>query len=346
MSSIQGVCSLIRNSSQANGTNGLQSTEFLSVNIVLLVVTLVAVFNGVSAIVFLLAEVAILRVQRILLVNLVLAEILTAVAGIIQKLNTIVLISPADVEPEIHLCRLTIWINSLGISARMFGLTAYSLTFYLIVKFGKRRMKSWVALVMVIIVWLSALLMTVDRLIPRTAGVRYLREVRCFPSVCDGTVIFGLRIAFRVFWFVFVGLVPIAIAIVAPIIGYRKSRNGRTTSPRQARATRRLMAFLIAGTSATLLWMLFIILWPIIIAQVGGMTVPAGYLVVTVETIAITPTSLFILMYMGRVHQLLDKIVKCCAGSWNKRQSQSQLEDDQGALSYREVLQNDPTADL
>ena len=333
MADTERPCSLI------NGTSGLQSAEFLTANIILLVISLVAVIISVGAIILLL-EAAILKIQRILLANLVVTEMLTAAAGIVNKVNSIVLISTRGVEPSLALCRMTIWTNSVGISARMFGLIAYSMAFLLILKYGKQRMKPWVSVVMVSVVWLSALFITVDRLIPQTTAVRYLDNVRCLPSLCDDEVIYELRIALRVFWLVFVGAVPLGIAVVVPAIGYRRNREGRTTSPRHAKTARRLMAFLVAATSSTLLWMLSLLIWPILFTKFESVRVPGGYVVIIVETIAIIPTSLFIMMYMRQVHQLAGKIAKCCTGMCSNRHSQSHLADVEQVLSYRRVLQN------
>ena len=334
MAEASGYCS-----SSSNVSSGLQSVEFLTVNIILLIISLVAVGISVSTIIALFLEAAILEIQRILLVNLVVTEILTAATGIVTKVNSIVLIS-TDGQPSESLCRVTVWSNSVGITARMFGLVAYSVTFLLILKCGKQRMKSWVSILLVAIVWLSAFFVTVDRLIPQAIGVRYLGNVRCWPSVCDGKVIFELRIAFRVFWLIFVGAVPLVTAIVVPAIGYKTSRVSRTTSPHHARTTRRLMMFLIAGTLATLLWMLSLVLWPILSTHYESMHVPAGYVVVTAETLAIIPTSLLILTYLRRTHQLAGKVAKCCTKICSNRYPQSDSEDVERNLSYRRVIQN------
>lgn len=334
MAETDGYCS-----SSSNVSSGLQSVEFLTVNIILLIISLVAVGISVSTILALFLEAAILKVQRILLVNLVATEILTAGTGIVTKVNTIVLIS-TDGQPSSSLCRVTVWANSVGITARMFGLVAYSVTFLLILKCGKQRMKPWVSMLLVAIVWLSAFFVTVDRLIPQATGVRYLGNVRCWPSVCDSKVIYELRIAFRVLWLIFVGAVPLVTAFVVPAIGYKRRSVGRTTSPHHARTTKRLMAFLIAGTLATLLWMLSLVLWPILATRYESVHVPAGYVVITAETLAIIPTSLLILTYLRRTHQLAGKLVKCCAKTYSNRCPQTQSEDVERNLSYRRVIQN------
>lgn len=337
MADTEGHCSL------TNGSSELQSVEFLTVNIVLLVISLVAVSISISTIILLFLEAAILKIQRVLLINLVVTEIFTAAAGIVNKVNSIVLIC-TDVEGSLPLCRATIWVNSLGVSARMFGLVAYSMTFLLILKCGKQRMKAWVSAVMVITVWLSSLFVTIDRLIPQAIGMTYLGNVRCLPSVCDYEVIHGLRIAFRVFWLVFVGAVPLITALVVPAIGYRRKRQGRITSPHHAQTTRRLMFFLVAGTSTTLLWMLSLVLWPIFLTRFKQVRVPAGYEIVLAETLAIVPTSLLIMAYTRHMHQLAGKIAKCCAricSNWRHSQSLSEVVEKD--LSYRRMLQNNTT---
>ena len=312
----------------------LQGPVYLTFNIMLLVVSLASMIVNGLAIITLVMKSAISTPLRILLTNLLTSEVLGTLAGMFTVLTTLILLNMNTVTPSLIACRVNVWLFAFSSAGRICSLVAYSVAVYIVVKHGKTSFRVTHAIAAVIILWMLSFIITVDRLIPQTAGVRFLEGVRCVPFSNDGIAIFELRIALRLVWIIFGGLVPIAISITIPIAGlcYIKKALLGANNHIYVKAMMKLGLFLVAVKSFSFVGMLILTIIPFL-SQIGEITsAVATYLLSITVTFTVLPTPILIFVTLKATRTNLIRLLKCCCSLRSDANKHTEL-----VMHYRKV---------
>ena len=335
-------CTLAATSQDCTISNGsdeaqflLQGPVYLTFNVVLLLVSTAALIANSLAAVTLVMKSAISVSLRILLINLSVAEVVGTLAGMFTSITTLILLSASNVTPSLIACRVNVWISACSSAGRILSLVAYSVAVYIVIKHGKNSLKLSLCIATVVIIWMLSLVLTVDRLIPQTAGVRFLEGVRCIPFSNDGVAILEFRIALRLLWLIFGGFFPFLISIAIPVAGlcYIKRALGKR-SPIYVTAMMKLGLFLVLAASFSFIGMLILIIIPFLSQMQEVTSVVAIYLVSITVTFSVLPTPILIFATLKASRTNLLRMLTCCChlGSDNDANNNVHLE-----MHYRKV---------
>ena len=305
----------ISNSCTQDNSTDLSSAEvqsLLAVHIFLLLVSITTVLLNITSIISLIVASAILKLFKILLVNLLVADLVAAMAVILSTGTSTVLLSNPREDPPLEICKAITFLFPLGIAARMCSLTAYSVTMFLVIKRGVKKLKTHYAILAAATVWLIALVLAADRLIPQAAGVRYLNNAFCIPFSNNGVVILELRITFRVIWNVFGGAVPLILSSVLPILSLCYVRKVTCSgNPQYTKALTKLALFLMLGELFTFSSMLLTTILPFLSQENLIDDHATVYVGVFLLTGSIIPTPILILTFVKTVRTSTARLLTC-----------------------------------
>ena len=145
-----------------NATMGLPERPIFSYfNLVITVFFLIPllVFNTLL-IVAIAVEKSIVGTLRLVLVNIVTAgQVVTL--GMFIFYTSVIFINGCwcpELRPSDIACRLMYWVIASGGAARLMYMTTFAISVYILVRYGAKKMKIWVATVAVVGVWVFALL--------------------------------------------------------------------------------------------------------------------------------------------------------------------------------------------
>ena len=337
-------CSSAAGNCSSDTTGGFFVTPgFTALMIILLLIDVAAiVLKVLTATALLCKSVPIHKSLRVLLFNLLVAEILTGVSLMIKTINSAILSVSTEVPeivPSLPLCRFIFWTLAVLLPARMFALTTYSSFVFVYIKYGKERIRTGYIVAALVIMWLFALALGVDRWVPQSLEVNYVRNVSCTP-VSTSQVILPLRATSHTIWLLFGGVLPLIVGIVMPIAAYRQEkRYGQhrwmpTTAYKKSLV--RLPSFLLSGNIINFVWMIIPALTFSITGFGNGMIrLNAEAILLTFFisiTISLLPTPVFMLIYLRTLRYQVRKLITCysCA-CCPKRQSRLLIHD---AIAY------------
>ena len=132
---------------------------FYSVVITVLFLTPLLLFNTLLT-VAIAKEKSIVGTLRLVLVNIVTAG-QVVIVGLIMFFTSVIIISGCwcpELRPSDFACRLMMWVIASGGAARLMYMTTFAISVYVLVRYGARKMKIWVAVVAVVGVWVAVLL--------------------------------------------------------------------------------------------------------------------------------------------------------------------------------------------
>ena len=140
-----------------------------------LVLFAIFIVDGLIAIA-LLQSTSVVVPLRVLLVNILLASLMTIVISFCLLLNSIVLALTDSIQPSMLFCQFVIWLFSGTLEVRLLGLVAFSVTVLKMVvgPMGKIGAK-WLILSLVA-TWVIALLTSIDKRVPPICRVQYMLE--------------------------------------------------------------------------------------------------------------------------------------------------------------------------
>ena len=291
----------------------LQGPAYLILNVVLLFIFTAALLIDSLAIGTLVMKSAIFISLRILLINLLAAEIAAALSGMITVFTSLVLLLTDNVTPSLIACRVIVWLIALSIAGRVCSLVAYSVAVYCVIKQNKKSLKVTFSISAVIIIWTLSLIFTTDRLIPQTAGVRFLEDVHCVPFSGDGVAILELRIVLRLFWVTFAGFLPFLISIAIPVAGLCHIKRALgTDDPIYVKAMMKLGLFLVLAESFAFAGMLVLTIIPFLSQTQQVANVVAIYILSITITLSILPTPILIFVTLRGTRTNLHRMLTCC----------------------------------
>lgn len=257
---------------------------------------------------------------RILLFNLLLAEILTGIVLMMKTINSAILSASTttpSVVPSLPLCRFILWAFATLLPARMFALTTYSTVVFIYIRYGKERIRTGYIVVALVIIWLMAAALGVDRWVAESLGVFYFQNVTCTP-ISSRRLIVPLRASSQTIWLVFGGIIPFIVSIAMPIAAYcQEKRYGQhCMMPATAykKSVVRLPTFLLIGNTCNFIWMIVPAL-AFSISNFGPHRVDVEAIVLiffTCLTLSLLPTPVFMLCYLRTLRNKVREIVTCC----------------------------------
>ena len=258
---------------------------------------------------------------RILLFNLLVTEILTGLVLMAKTINSAILsvsTTMPDIVPSLPLCRFLFWSLAILLPARMFALTTYSTIVFVYIKYGKERIRTGYIVVALVIIWLLAIALGVDRWLPESLDVFYFQNVTCTP-IRGRRLIIPLRASSQGIWLIFGGIIPFVVSIIMPIAAYcQEKRYGQhrvmqTTAYKKSVV--RLPSFLLIGNTFNFLWMIVPALaFTIVGFSKDGLSVDLEAVMLTFFifiTISLLPTPVFMLIYLRTLRNRVREIVTC-----------------------------------
>ena len=309
----------------------LDISEFLAFSSVILSLSILAIiFNVVTAIVLGL-EAGTLIALRIILVNLLVGDIVTAVAVFMQNSESVILSAAKlnqnnstvqSVLPVEPVCRIFIWLHHVSFVVRLSSLATYSVAVLLYIRRGQSRVTPAWSSVAIIITWIVALVLCVDRLVPEITAYDHVDGVRCLPISGQ---LQAVRITLLVAWVVFGGFMPSAVCITALIVSAcdlkkRTSLEGKTYK----KALVRLSFFLFLANTFNTVWIVLpptlAILAENVDTALARQVISYAISVITMMSIITTPV--LILVFLKKVRlKLLTLLCWCkdCCRINNKR---------------------------
>ena len=155
-----------------------------------------------------------MRTLRLVLVNIVTAG-QVVIVGFMMFCTANVIISGCGC-PELRLsdfaCRLFTWVIASGGAARLIYMATFAISVYIMVRYGAKKMKIWVAVVAVVGVWIGALLPNAVVFSPDVVLINFHDNVTC---AVHGT---GYKTFIYAFGYMSVyGLLGFAVSVFSPI---------------------------------------------------------------------------------------------------------------------------------
>ena len=158
-------------------------------------------------------EKSIVGTLRLVLANIITAGQVVIVGGMMIGIANVIITGWC---PELQLsdfaCRLMLWVMASGGTARLMYMTTFTITVYVLVRYGARKMKIWVAVVAVVGVWIGSLLSNTIIFSPDIMQITSRDNRSCIPR---GT---GYKTFIRTFVFnaAYV-LLGFAVSVFSPI---------------------------------------------------------------------------------------------------------------------------------
>lgn len=309
----------------------LSTPMFTGFSITLLCIVPAAILLQGLTVVALLLDRTILKPLRILLLNLVTAEFFTSLYVILHMTTTAVLSTQADPQPDGQLCRVILWCIGTVLAARMFCVTAYSIGVYTFVRRGTSGLKTWHAAIAIVVVWILALIMGIDRWLPFSVGTLFVHQVACVPFV-DSKVVVAVRVVSVTVWIIIASVIPTIVCICVPIAALRHlKRNGAQgviESSTYKRAMTKLALFLIVGSIMNIFW-IFVPGVAVMVSSFFPVPDPTSnkvdlagvvtvYFSFPIITLSLIPPSLIMVIFLKAVQQKFKEMfcclctVRCC----------------------------------
>ena len=288
---------------------GLGTNEFLAFSSILLSLSIVAIiFNVLTAIALSLETGTIISI-RMILVNILVGDTITGVAVFMQNSESVILSlvklnQNSSVEPVEPVCRIFIWLHHVSLAVRLFGLAKYAVAVLLYIRKGRSSVTPSCSALAIIITWLGALVLCIDRLVPQITEYTHVDGVRCLPE--SGSLV-EVRISLLIVWVVLGGLAPSAICVTALIVSVcdlkkRTSLEGTTYK----KALVRLSFFLFLANVFNILWIVLPPALAFLAEHVATAREVLSYLisVITMLSLLTTPAVIVIFMRMVRLKLL------------------------------------------
>ena len=284
----------------------LDSPGFMAYIILLTMIVLVAgVVMGITVVALAMAQ-SIPRTLRLFLINLLLAGLFMALGAVLLGGTSAVLVVVGSEQPRPpqYLCRVYLWMISVGAVARLWNLAAFSLSVLAIVRFGKKTITLRYAAVIITILWIVPIAICLFILLPNVFEAQFVNGVACFPANISDNI--ALQYTFFAFWITAGGLIPMTVSIAVPIIClcYIK-KNIVTEDTHYRKGMAKFSLFIVLGGAINIAGQL-----------IPGVTsyykeVPGVYLTYGICAASLLPSPVIIIAYLKPVQEQVKKIVAC-----------------------------------
>ena len=187
--------------------------SFFSTGITVFFLTPLLLVN-ILLIVAIAKEKSIVGTLRLVLLNIVTAG-QVVIVGLMMFFIANVFISGCwcpELRPSDFACRLMLWVIASGGAARLMYMTTFAISVYVLVRYGVKKMKIWVAVVAVVGVWVAVLLPNAAIFSPDVVLINFHDNVTC---AAHGT---GHKTFIYTFGYMSVyGLLGFAVSVFSPI---------------------------------------------------------------------------------------------------------------------------------
>ena len=203
------------NSSNSSATTYLNTTFTAFICVGAIALATVTIFNALIATMVLLSTSVALPV-RVLLTNLLVANVISTVTVFICSLYTIALSLSDTIEPSLPFCRFIIWVYSVTRETGRLGLVAFSVTVVQIIVCATRQPgRKWL-ICSLVATWVIALIITVGIIVPPLSEVQYFAGVACFLGAGSPDTL-AHRLAYLALWFAIGFSVALLTCICVPL---------------------------------------------------------------------------------------------------------------------------------
>ena len=316
------------------------TTEFLVFSIVMLLIAVTAIFFNILTAVILSTRKEVLLPIRILLVNLLAGVIFTAVAVVMQNMDSIILATHSSAPPMEALCRAYVWFFRSSAAVRLCNLAAYSIAVIVVVKKKNESLKPVHTLPAITVTWVYALVVSIHWIIPSALRYTYIAGVRCISQ--SNPTIPWLKMVLLSLWIVATGIIPtvICITVITVALCYiRKLKVSEVTQFKKGLV--RLALFLFLANISNLINM---IVPPILVNLDPNLSI-TSYFITSMDVIMLWGTGIVLVIFIKPVKTKVAAILSC---SWCKRQHSSSSVDGQArfSTSYKEVTLLDESNEI
>ena len=284
----------------------LNSPGFMAYSILLAVIALVAGTMMGLTILALLKSTSVPGMLRLFLVNLLFAGLVVAGAMIFMVGTATVLISVSSSDPRPrYLCRAYLWAFCSGVVARLWSLSAFSMSILAIVRFSKKTISKRIAAGIILTLWLVPMILSLYILLPFVFEAQFVHNVACFPDN-NRTIIVEAHSAFLAIWTVFGGLLPLTVSIIVPIVCLCYIRRNIVTEGVQYRkGLAKLSLFLVVGNGINFAGQVFPVLFAFNTQALGV------YLSYGSIAVSLLPTPIIIMSFLKPAREQAKMIVTC-----------------------------------
>ena len=306
------------NSSFANATNvtlesfGRLSFDYASLTIIVVYLTPMLLFNNLLLVVTAM-EKSIVGTLRILLVNIVAAGQIVTVGMIMAHTASIIIIGHCcpKLRPSDFACRLMYWAIASGGAARLMYMTTFAISVYVLVRYGAKRLKIWVATVAVVCVWVAVLLPNAAIFSPDVVEINTHDNNTCAPH---GT---GYKTFIYTFGYTTVcGLLGFAVSVVCAIATVWFTRHNTITADiTLVKAMLKFSVFLILGNIINFVGQttpLLLISFAPASKEYSSLDKAFIYAEDIFILLSLVPTPVLILIYFKPVRKRVKRIL-CCS---------------------------------
>ena len=189
------------------------SFSYYSLFITVFFLTPLLLFNTLL-IVAIAVERSITGTLRLVLVNIITAG-QVVIVGLMMLFISNVIITGCwcpELRPSDYACRWMYWVIASGGAARLMYMTTFAISVYVLVRYGAKKMKIWVAIVAVVCVWVAVLLPNAAIFSPDVVLINFHDNDSC---AAHGT---GYKTFIYAFGYTGVyGLLGFAVSVFSPI---------------------------------------------------------------------------------------------------------------------------------
>ena len=268
------------------------------------IIFLILVLDIITSVAILIAS-SVRKPIKVLLLNLLAANILT-ITGLLLYLASIFALVHMRVEnPHTAFCRVMLSIFGIGIVERLFALAAFSIVILAIVMKGLSFINPVLLVISIAVGWTLAIILNLDVSIPSIFYIVYVDNIACFTNF-SAVELSGLRNAIDAIFIIFGGIIPLIICFVVPIIALCYIRNHEISeSGGYTKNLAKFGLFLVASNFINLLGQTL----PVLIAYDADIL--GIYMAVGFAGLSVVPTPILIIMYLELVRKEVQKRLKC-----------------------------------
>ena len=301
---------IYQNISNSSGiTNEVSLGPGFTAFIVALSMVLIAIItiDGLMAITLLLSKSLPIPI-RVLLVNLLVASLMSAVIALSSLFEAVILSFSSTVQPSLPFCRFILWGFHVAVEARLLGLVAFSMFVQRIVTHGSRKIGARWLILSLVATWAIATITRIDIIAPPIYGVEYVGGVACFP-VGRNPKYEAIRLSYFFLWLAFACCVPLLVCICVFLctINYLK-RHTISEGAQYKKAMSKFAAFLVTGNIVNVLGQAVPAIVSLTLSHIVGV-----YLAYTMYGLSLIPTPILIRAFLKPVRKHIQHLMckKC-----------------------------------
>ena len=295
-------------SSNETGQEALLGSGFTAFAIIAsIVLAVIIIIDAFIAIVLLLSTSVAVPV-RVLLTNILVANIILAVISLCPTLYSVTLSQVDGIQPSLPYCRFSIYVFTVAIEARLLGLVAFSVMVLKLVVCTTRNIGAkWLACSL-LAVWLISFLSRIDTVIPPIFEVEYVGGVACLPKIDSEDTI--ITLTYSILWAGFALLVPLFVCICISLgLSCYIRRHTISEGAHYKKAMAKFSAFLITGNVLDILSQIV----PAVVRRTPNKAVGV-YISFSLYLLSFTPTPILIVVFLRPVRKQMHRLFcgKCC----------------------------------